>query len=80
MTNLSAILELPSVPAVYAMYGAQGHRMYVAYVGIAGTLKNRVIQHLIRRGSSVATGTSAAGLNPDLTTGVGAGQREWKGR
>ena len=52
------------------MYGGRGRRLYVAYVGIADRLKRRVIQHLISRDSSVATGTTAAGLNPDHVTEV----------
>jgi hypothetical protein len=44
--------------------------MYVAYVGVAGKLKQRVIQHLVRRDSSVATGTSAVVLNPDYVTEI----------
>jgi len=62
--------ELPNRPAVYAMYGGQGRRLYVAYVGIADVLKRRVMQHLISRDSSVATATTAAGLNPDHVTEV----------
>jgi hypothetical protein len=52
------------------MYGGQGRGLYVAYVGVAGKLKPRVIQHLVRRDSSVATGTSAVALNPDYVTEV----------
>ena len=65
MRDYSAIYSLPVNPAVYAFYsGGRGQR-YVAYVGIAGQLKRRIGQHLIRRDSSVATGTSAVNLNPD---------------
>jgi hypothetical protein len=46
------------------MYGGAG-REYVAYVGLADNLRRRVKQHLVNRDSSVTTGTSAAGLNPD---------------
>lgn len=46
----------------------------MAYVGIAGKLKQRVVQHLIRRDSSVATGVSAVSLNPDQVTRI-----EWWG-
>jgi hypothetical protein len=70
MKNLSFISELPGVPAVYALYGGQGRGLYVAYVGVADSLKRRIIQHLVSRDSSVATGTSAVGLNPDYVTGV----------
>jgi hypothetical protein len=53
------------VPAVYALFGGHGKGLYVAYVGIADSLKRRIVQYLVRRDSSVATGTSAVGLNPD---------------
>jgi len=68
--KLLSISELPNVPAVYAMYGGRGRGVYVAYVGIADALKRRVMQHLVNRDSSVATGTSAVGLNPDYVTEV----------
>ena len=42
----------------------------MTYVGTAGKLKQRIIQHLIRRDSSVTTGTSAASLNPDYVTNL----------
>jgi hypothetical protein len=69
-TKISSISDLPNIPAVYALYGGQGHGLYVAYVGVADKLKNRIRQHLVRRDSSVTTGTSAAGLNPDYVTEV----------
>ena len=56
MRDFSPVYRLPNVPAVYAFY-SEGRRVsYVAYVGIAGRLKQRIIQHLIRQDSSVATG------------------------
>src|SRR5438105_738643 len=64
MIELDSITKLPNVPAIYAMYGGDTRR-YVAYVGIADVLKRRVMQHLVGRDSSVATGTSAVGINPD---------------
>jgi hypothetical protein len=67
---VSSISDLPNVPAVYAMYGRQRPRLYVAYVGVADKLKNRILQHPVRRDSSVATGTSAVVLNPDYVTEV----------
>jgi hypothetical protein len=69
-TIISSIFDLPNIPAVYALYGGQGQGSYVAYVGVADKLKNRIRQHLVRRDSSVTTGTSAAGLNPDYVTEV----------
>jgi len=68
--TISSISQLPNRPAVYAMYGGRGRGLHVAYVGVAGKLKSRIAQHLIRRDSSVATGTSAVVLNPDYVTQV----------
>ena len=68
MVVVNAVSDLPQVPAVYAMYGGKGRGRYVAYVGIAKSLKPRVIQHLVRRDSSVTAGTSAVQLNPDYIT------------
>jgi hypothetical protein len=68
MKDFSPIYRLPNVPAVYAFYSGGRGPQYVAYVGIAGKLKQRIVQHLIRRDSSVATGTSAVSLNPDQLT------------
>ena len=64
--------KVPVGPAVYAMYGGResGGRLYVAYVGVADKLKTRLQQHLIRRDSSVTTGTSATGLNVAYVTEV----------
>ena len=67
--NVSAIGQLPNDPAIYAMYGG-GERAYVAYVGLAGNLRGRIEQHLVRRDSSVTTGTAAVGLNPDHVRAV----------
>ncbi len=68
MLKLSSISDLPNVPAVYAMYGGRDRGLYVAYIGVVSKLKPRVIQHLVKRDSSVATGTSAVMLNPDHVT------------
>ncbi len=68
MDVLFLVSDLPNTPAVYAMYGGRGRGRYVAYVGIADSLKRRVSQHLIGRDSSVAVGTSATCLNPDYVT------------
>ena len=70
MHQVTSVSELPSSPAVYAMYGGQGRSLYVAYVGLASNLRQRLTQHLIRRDSSVVTGVSAVSLNPDLITAV----------
>jgi hypothetical protein len=52
------------------MYGGYDRNRYAAYVGIAGNLRNRIHQHLVRRDSSVTTGTSAVVLNVDYITEV----------
>ena len=65
-----SISELPQTPAVYAMYGGRGRGSYVEYVGIARSLRGRVEQHLVRRDSSVTTGTTAVCLLPDHITEV----------
>lgn len=65
MRDFTPVYSLPNVPAVYAFYSGGKGPKYVAYVGIAGRLKQRIVQHLIRRDSSVTTGTSAVNLNPD---------------
>jgi hypothetical protein len=65
---MSSIDELPNTPAVYVLYGGKKGNRYPAYVGIADKLRNRIEQHLVRRDSSVATSTSAAGLNADYVT------------
>ena len=70
MKTLISISELPNTPAVYALYGGHGRGLYVAYVGVADALKRRIIQHLVSQDSSIATGTSAVGLNPDYVTEV----------
>lgn len=64
------IADLPRHPALYALYGGVGSRAYVAYVGIADSLRRRAAQHLLNRDSSVATGTSAVGINPDYITAI----------
>ena len=53
--SVSSVAELPNVPAVYAMYGGRGRSAYVAYVGIGERLKQRLMQHLVGRNSSVTT-------------------------
>ncbi|MGY1728353.1 hypothetical protein ACI79J_15395 [Geodermatophilus sp. SYSU D01062] len=55
--------EVPRTSALYAMYGGETGRTWVAYVGIAGNLNSRLVQHFVRRDSSVVTGTSAVGIN-----------------
>src|SRR5688572_28603163 len=52
------------------MYGGYDRNRYAAYVGIAGNLRNRIHQYLVRRDSSVTTGTSAVVLNVDYITEV----------
>jgi hypothetical protein len=70
MRDFSPVYNLPNVPAVYAFYSGGRRGSYAAYVGIAGKLKQRIVQHLIGRDSSVATGTSAVNLNPDFVSRI----------
>jgi len=70
MTELAAIADLPGRPAVYALYGGRGRGLHVAYIGSARDLRTRITQHLIRRDSSITTGTTVAMLNADLVTQV----------
>lgn len=70
------ITDLPDCPALYALCGGMGKRVHVAYVGITDSLKRRAAQHLLSRDSSVATGTSAVGINPDYVTEI----RWWEHR
>lgn len=70
MMEISSISDLPSVPAVYAMFGGRGRSLYVAYVGIASSLRSRINQHLVLRDSSIATGVAAVHLNPDCVTQI----------
>jgi hypothetical protein len=67
---LLGISDLPNRPALYTLYGGAEKRGYVAYVGIADSLKRRAAQHLLLGDSSVATGTSAVGINPDYVTAL----------
>lgn len=62
---ITSIHDLPAVPGVYAMYGGTSGRRYVAYVGIAGNLKQRLNQLLVLRDSSITTQTGAVRLDPD---------------
>ncbi len=63
--DVRSVAELPSVPGVYGLHGGRTRATYFAYVGRTSNLRSRIEQHLIRRDSSIATGTSAVGLNPD---------------
>jgi hypothetical protein len=64
--DVETIAELARTPGIYAMYGGERvGRGWVAYVGIASNLHRRLEQHVVRRDSSVVTGTSAVGVNID---------------
>lgn len=62
--------DVPAEPAVYAIYGGEVARGWVAYVGLAGSLRTRLTQHFVRRDSSVTTGTQAVGLNVEHVRSV----------
>ncbi len=65
--NRSLFIKAPKKPGVYALYAGIAGNKYVAYVGIAKNVRQRLVQHLIRRDSSIVTGVS---LNPDKVTEV----------
>ena len=69
-TTIYSVADLPNRPAVDALFGGRGKGLYVAYIGVADSLKSRIEQHLIRRDSSVTTGVSAAMLNSGNVTEV----------
>jgi hypothetical protein len=66
--EIDRVSLLPNSPAVYALFGGRDRGLHVAYVGVADKLRRRIEEHLVKRGSSVALGYSAAGLNPDKVT------------
>jgi hypothetical protein len=70
MHKIPKISSLPNSPAIYALYGGKGQRKFVAYIGIADKLRQRISQHLVRRDSSIVTGTSIVSLNPDYVTAL----------
>ncbi len=47
MRDFTTVYNLPNVPAVYAFYSGDRGPKYVAYVGITGRLKRRIVQHVI---------------------------------
>ena len=70
MKVVTRLVDVPRRPAVYALYGGRSKKAWVAYVGIAGNLRQRLVQHFERRDSSIVTGVSAVGLNIDAVTSV----------
>ncbi len=68
--EVKLVADLPSVPAIYGLKGGRTRASYLAYVGKTGDLKRRIKQHLTQRDSSIATGTTAVGLNPDYVREV----------
>ena len=70
MRPVPRISSLPNTPAIYALLGGKGSRKFVAYIGIADKLRQRISQHLVRRDSSIVTGTSIVSLNPDYVTAL----------
>lgn len=64
------IIDLPNNPAVYALFGGKNGNKFIAYMGIANRLRDRIQQHLIRRDSSITTAASIVSLNPDYVTEI----------
>lgn len=70
MHRIPRITDLPNIPAVYILFGGKKGNKFVAYVGIADKLRQRISQHIIRRDSSITTAASIVSLNPDYITEI----------
>jgi len=69
--RLSSVFQkVPKAPALYAMYAGPDRKLDCVYVDVAVDLRSRLIQHFVRRDSSVTTGGSAVTLNPNLVRRV----------
>jgi excinuclease UvrABC nuclease subunit len=44
MHKIPKISSLPNNPAIYSIYGGKGQRKFVAYIGIADKLRQRISQ------------------------------------
>ena len=62
--NIRLFKNVPNEPAFYALY----EKSTVAYVGISGSLKDRLNQHFFRKDSSATTSVGAVSLDPDFIT------------
>lgn len=69
MNEYHSIYDPPKTPAIYVMYAGK-KESHVAYVGLASKLQSRLYQHFVKRDSSVMSGGSATGLNPDYISKV----------
>jgi hypothetical protein len=67
---MMTIGDMPTLPAIYALYAGRGGNGRCAYVGKTKNLRARILQHLVRRDSSITTGVSAVGLKPEFVTEV----------
>jgi hypothetical protein len=70
MHRIPRLTDLPTNPAIYTLHGGKKGNIFVAYVGIGDNLRNRIIQHMVRRDSSITTGTGIITLNPDCITEI----------
>ena len=66
----SSFRDAPKSPGIYALCAGRGKAMHVAYVGMAGNIRQRLVKHLVERNSSVVTGASPVSLNPDKVSEV----------
>jgi hypothetical protein len=69
MITRAQLRKLGDEPALYCLYGGR-RPAHAAYVGIADRLRTRIVQHLVRRDSSVTTGVATVALNPELVTEI----------
>lgn len=70
VNQVTSIGALPRLPAVYCLYGGRGRDIHAAYIGVADSLKQRIVQHLVNRDSSISTGTTAVGLRPEYVSEI----------
>jgi hypothetical protein len=68
--RLPRISELPNTPAIYILYGGKKSNKFIAYVGLAKELRERINHHIILRNSSITTGASITSLDPDYITEI----------
>ena len=63
MRSFEEIKNIPSFPGIYAFKGAYDRREEYSYVGMTNNLKERVSLHLIKKDSSIVTGSSTISIN-----------------
>ncbi len=67
---VSLLSAAPKSAGIYALCAGHGRHRYIAYVGVTKNIRQRLLQHLVRKDSSIVTGASAVSLDPDRVTEV----------